>query len=139
MDWWTLGEKLIRRRLQKKMKTGDVRCYFQADLLVNSGGKWLLIEIKAQEPFKAPPFDGHGLPPHQVENRLLFERQTGIESYLMIVDVEEKCLYHQKLSVLDVGEKFFTKTGSRVIYPLDSFNKSELSAKEMKVFMSDAA
>ena len=96
--------------------------YFQVDLIIKHKGIYLLAEIKHQEMFKAPPFDGHGLPKWQVLARIEFQKITNIRACLFIVDKETNVLYFQYLDELEKGKKHYTNGKSpRVVYPLESF------------------
>ena len=84
-----VGEGIIREYFkQNKIK------HMQVDLIFKSKNQWCLAEIKYQESFKAPPFNGHGLPPWQINDRILFHNETGIVPYLFIVDKEDKIIYY---------------------------------------------
>lgn len=116
-----IGERKIRDLLtSRRIK------YFQADIIFEEKGLWYLGEIKCQEPFKAPPFDGHGLPPWQVEARIRFCEQKQIIPVLFVVDTLSNLIYYQDLRKLHNGTKFISHTGKRVIYPLESFKYLEL-------------
>lgn len=98
----------------------------QSDLLYeNRDGEYVMLEVKHQEPFKAPPFDGHGLPPQQVQKRLDIFKKHGIRCVFVVFDKEEHAIYYQWLDTLDAGKKAPTPTGSRVIYPLEAFIKAD--------------
>ena len=111
------GEDIIRNYLK------DQKCPFmQADLLFKIDNKWYLGEVKTQEHFKAPPFDGHGLPIWQLEARLNFYEDTGVEPILFIVDITNKRVFYQSFVKLNNFEKkFLTKNSKRIIFPFDAF------------------
>lgn len=97
---------------------------FQPDWIASlpDGGGRFLVEVKYQERFLAPPFDGHGLPPWQVEARLRFERETDIPTMLLIRDKGTEEVFWQWLDLLENGQKFQTNGSSpRRVYPLESF------------------
>lgn len=110
------GEELLRTYLKKGKYN-----FMQVDLIVESEEKIYLIEVKTQEKFKAPPCDGHGLPAQQIKARIRLADKTGMIPLLYIYDLDDKLFYMQDMRVLMDGEKFFTKTGSRIIFPLDRF------------------
>lgn len=120
LDKWEegrVGESAIRKHLKHKKLD-----FFQADLIIRDGEKWYLGEVKHQEMFEAPPFDGHGLPQWQIAARLEFQRATGVRAVLFVVDKKTKVIYWQYLDMLSHGKRFQT-TGKkpRVIFPLDNF------------------
>jgi hypothetical protein len=101
--------------------------FMQVDIMFKKDNKWCLGEIKTQEKFKAPPFDGHGLPQWQIDRRLEFYKDTGVIPYLIIYDIDDKCIYIETLNNLINKENFKTKGEKpRVIFKLTSFIKIEL-------------
>lgn len=94
---------------------------FQPDTIGFKKGRYYIFEFKHQERYRNP--DGHGLPPYQVKARLDFEKVTGVIAMLVILDKETKETFVQALSVLEAGEHFLSKTGARVIYPIESFHR----------------
>jgi Holliday junction resolvase len=95
---------------------------FQPDWIARKGENYYLFEVKHQDMFEAPPFDGHGLPPYQVSARLDFEKRTGVRSWLLVRDKATGVVYAQSLLKLESGPKFYTKGDrGRVVYPLTSF------------------
>jgi|TARA_R110000782_G_scaffold269647_1_gene368141 hypothetical protein len=101
--------------------------FMQVDIMFKYDGKWCLGEIKTQEKFLAPPFDGHGLPKWQIDRRIQFYNDTNIEPFLIVKDLKENCLYIESLLILMKGEKFQTKGKSpRVIFKLSNFKKIKL-------------
>ena len=95
---------------------------FQPDAISYEEGKYVLNEIKNQEFFKSPPFDGHGLPRWQIEARTKFSIETGIRIRLIIKEKGTEIVYWQWLDVLDSG-KYHDTFGEkpRRVYPLGSF------------------
>ena len=83
-----------------------------------------LIEVKGQEMFTAPPFDGHGLPVYQASNYMAVYWRYGLRTQLRIYD-PAGYLY---TGWLDVLERFDTegkvKTPRR-IYPIPAFRRDE--------------
>ena len=120
-----IGEEQVREWFKKKKIP-----FMQVDIMFKSKGKWCLGEIKTQEKYKAPPFDGHGLPEWQIKKRLQFYQDTGIVPYLIVKDVDDECLYLQSMIVLDKltdKDKFKTKGHKpRVVFRLNKFIKIEL-------------
>lgn len=113
------GEEIIRQWfIGKKIP------FMQVDIMWKHNNKWYLGEIKTQEKYLAPPFDGHGMPKWQVDRRLEFQNDTGIQTYLIVYDLEEKCIFTQALSNLMQGDNYQTKgIKPRIIFPLNSFKK----------------
>ena len=117
------GETIIRELLK-----GEKHKIAQLDIVsICPKGKVYLYEVKHQERFEAPPFDGHGLPPWQAEFRLRIAKKTGMIPVFVVVEIPTGRIFYQLLTTLDAGEKFVTKTGKRVIYPLTSFKEFQNS------------
>lgn len=113
------GEQLIRKWFMDNKIP-----FMQVDVMFKHDNRWYLGEIKSQEKYLSPPFDGHGLPIWQINRRLEFEKETGIVAYLFIYDLEDKCIYMQKFSELMNGKQFETKGSKpRIIFPIESFKK----------------
>ncbi len=111
-----IGEAIVRDYLKKK------GCKFtQIDAMAKYNNKWYSIEIKHQEMYKAPPFDGHGLPDYQVKMRLLLYKEKGIIPLFFVLDKITKKLYYNSLINLEQGKKYLTKNKGRVVYPLENF------------------
>jgi hypothetical protein len=111
------GEEIIRNLFKQKKIS-----FFQADLIFKDDGEYCLAEIKHQEPFEPPPFYGHGLPIWQIDARLKFYEETHIVPWLFVVDVVDKNIYYQKLTILNDGEKFDTNgERPRRIFPITQF------------------
>jgi hypothetical protein len=112
------GESIIREYLTKK----GIH-HLQADLMVFIKGNWQIWEIKHQECFKKPPFDGHGLPKWQIDARLKFQEDTGIRALLFIVDKMTSVIYWQYMDELIKGKSYQTSGNNpRIIFPLESYN-----------------
>lgn len=95
---------------------------FQPDCIGLFNGVYYLFEVKHQERFKAPPYDGHGLPLWQIEARLAFSGATGIPTVLVVKDKETNEVFYQYLDRLNNGEHFDTHGDKpRRIFPLDAF------------------
>jgi hypothetical protein len=112
------GEKILRDYLKDQVKCKE---FGQLDLIAKIEDKWYLFEVKHQDRFTAPPFDGHGLPPWQINFRLKIQQELGIIPVLFVVDKETGVIYYESIDKLNRGQKFITKTGARVVFPLDSF------------------
>jgi len=98
--------------------------FMQADLLFVRNGKWCLGEVKHQEKFKSPPFDGHGLPEWQILRRVKFFDDTGVEPFLIIKDKDDGFIYIRSLIELLKTEYFKTKgRHPRVIFNINEFKK----------------
>lgn len=99
---------------------------FQPDAISLENGNYVLNEIKHQEMFEKPPFDGHGLPKWQVKARIKFYQKTKIRCRLVIRQKNPEAVYWQWLDVLEKGEFFDTKGDKpRRIYNINIFNKRE--------------
>ncbi len=113
------GEELVRSWFQDNKIP-----FMQVDIMFKYKDKWCLGEIKTQEKFLAPPFDGHGLPRWQINRRMEFFKDTGVEPFLIVNDINDKCLYIESLKNLLSKPNFQTKgLKPRVIFKLDSFKK----------------
>lgn len=111
------GESVVRRYLINKPN-----CSFaQLDMIAKIKGKWYSIEVKHQEAFKRPPFDGHGLPVWQVRKRIELYNDVGIIPLFFVLDKKTKFLMYNSLLKLEQGEKFITGKKKRVIYPIENF------------------
>lgn len=119
------GEQFVRNLLLKKG-----HFIGQMDLIsLSKDGKVYLYEIKHQERFNAPPFDGHGLPPNQMKFRLKIAKLTGMIPVLVIVEPfpdlwGKRNVFIQRLDILnDLPDelKFVSKTGKRIIFHIDAF------------------
>ena len=112
-----IGEQKLFKLLKEKGYD-----FFQPDAIGTKNNKLYLFEVKYQKRFKAPPFDGHGLPKWQVDKRLEFEKKTGIKAILVIFDKETNEVFWQYLSALENDVKFDTRgKHPRRIYPIDNF------------------
>jgi hypothetical protein len=113
------GEDLVRNWFMRKNIS-----FMQVDIMFKYQNKWCLGEIKTQEKFKSPPYDGHGLPKWQIDKRMEFYKDTGIKPYLIVNDINDKCLYIESLENLLSGENFQTKgLKPRIVFKLESFKK----------------
>jgi len=112
-----IGENKVRNYLKsKKLK------FFQADVICEYQDYYCLIEIKRQEMFMAPPFDGHGLPLWQIESRLKFYELTKIIPFLFVVCLTSDKIYYNSFIELEKGEKHDTRgERPRRIYNINNF------------------
>lgn len=116
------GEEIVRNWFIKQKIP-----FMQIDIMFKYQNKWCLGEIKSQEKFKSPPFDGHGLPEWQIKKRIEFQNDTKVIAYLIIYDLEDKCLYIESLDKLLKGDYFKTKgLKPRVVFNINTFKKIEL-------------
>lgn len=116
-EGWKGEEKIRSLLVQKGIH------HLQADLLVKNNGSWQIYEIKYQEHFESPPFDGHGLPRWQLNARLDFQKETGIRALLFVVDKKTDHIYWQYMDELIKGESYQTNgENPRIIFPLESYN-----------------
>lgn len=119
------GEKKVREWFKENKIP-----FMQVDIMFFTKDEWKLGEIKSQEKFVSPPFDGHGLPKWQVDRRLDFCNKMKIDAFLIVHDREEECLYIESLNKLNEGEKYYTKGLSpRVIYPIVQFKRLPLQGR----------
>lgn len=102
--------------------------YMEEDIMYkNTRGEWVSAEVKTQEKYLAPPFDGHGLPKWQIDTRLELSRDTGIIPWLFVYCLDDRVIYHNDLRVLMEGEHFQTRGAKpRVIFKLDEFKTLRL-------------
>jgi hypothetical protein len=113
----------IMGRLWLKSKGFHV---FQPDWISERERLYFTVEVKYQEIFLAPPFDGHGLPLWEVEARLAFQADTSVRAVLLVLDKITRYWYWQYLDVLEAGQHYDTNGKSpRRIYPVANFFKEE--------------
>ena len=116
------GEDIVRNWFKEKEIP-----FMQVDLMFKHNNNWFLAEIKSQEKFLSPPFDGHGLPEWQIKRRIDFYNDTKIKPIFIVYDTQDKCIYMANLVELEKGEKFKTKGAKpRIIFPISSFKKVDL-------------
>jgi hypothetical protein len=138
MSWFKENKEILEIGLNGE---GNVRDWFkqkkipfmQVDIMFKYNKKWCLGEVKTQEKYKKfdpkfpniiSPYDGHGLPKWQIDMRMEFFKDTGIEPFLIVNDIEEKCLYLNSIDVLLNGEHFNTKGKKpRTIFKLENFKR----------------
>lgn len=112
-----IGEQLLFQWLRNK----NIK-FFQLDAISFYKSKYYGYEVKHQERFLPPPFEGHGLPIWQVKARLKFQQETGIRILLVIFEKNTTNVFYQFLDVLENGE-FIDTHGKhpRRIYDLKLF------------------
>lgn len=115
------GESLVRDFLAEKKICEK---FFQADIIAKVSGKWYYIEVKTQEMYLSPPFNGHGLKLFKINVMLELYKECGIIPILWVVDNRNKCFFYNDLRKLESGEKFDTNgKRQRRIYHIDNFKK----------------
>jgi len=116
------GEQMMLSLLRNR----GYKC-FQPDVIGLINNKYYVFEVKRQDRFNAPPFEGHGLPLWQVRARLEFQKATGVIAILVVFDKETNEVFYQRLDVLEKGKYFDTKNKDknrrRRVYPLEQFEK----------------
>lgn len=116
------GEQWLLKEFIRK----GIKC-FQPDAISLENGEFIINEVKYQERFTPPPFEGHGLPKWQVETRIGFWRITGMRIRLIIKEKRGEKTYWQWLDILESGIFLDTKgVKPRRIYPLGNFNVWDL-------------
>lgn len=115
------GEGIIRNWLKSQSIP-----FMQVDIMFYYADTWCLAEVKTQERYEAPPYNGHGLPKWQIDARLKFQKDTGVKAYLIVYDLGDKCIYIQTIDNLFKGRHFQTNGKKpRVVFDIDSFKKFE--------------
>ena len=111
------GEQFLFKLLKSKGLS-----FFQPDAIGFKDNKYYLFEVKHQARFKAPPFDGHGLPIWQIKARLDFQDKTTIICVLVIWDSETNEIFYNRLDALEKG-KYIDTHGlkPRRVYELTNF------------------
>lgn len=95
--------------------------FFQADAIGKEGETHVVYETKNKsEPFRPPPFLGHGLEVRQVNARLRFQKETGIRCKFIVFQKNDNSVCSAWLDELEQGNHFDTKNGIR-IYPIENF------------------
>lgn len=109
--------------LLKIFRDNNIEC-FQPDAISLEHGQYVLNEVKHQEYYESPPFDGHGLPKWQIEARLHFYNLTGIRCRLVIKDKKTGVVYWQWFDELELGDFYDTEgDNKRRVYPLTNYRK----------------
>jgi len=120
------GEEIIRKYL-----INEKIPFMQVDIMFKENDKWYCGEIKTQEIFKSPPFDGHGLPQWQINRRIQFYNDTGVIPIFFVYDLEEKCIYYHNLLYLNTKvnkDQVFRTKGKkpRTIFNINLFKRIEI-------------
>jgi hypothetical protein len=132
------GESIVRQLLKDCKHQ-----YGQIDLISYDkvSKKLFMYEIKHQQRFKAPPFDGHGLPPYQFNFRLKIARLTGMIPFLIIIEPEidlkgEQNMFYQNMFTLESlsEDKKFTTEGDkkRLVFRIDTFLQHKIKSIKNK-------
>ena len=132
------GEAIVRQLLKDCKHQ-----YGQIDLISYDkvSKKLFMYEIKHQQRFKAPPFDGHGLPPYQFNFRLKIARLTGMIPFLIIIEPEidlkgEQNMFYQNMFTLESlsEDKKFTTEGDkkRLVFRIDTFLQHKIKSIKNK-------
>lgn len=113
------GEKLLFDLLHSRNID-----FFQADAIGLDKDNYCIYEVKHQERYSPPPFEGHGLPPYQVSARLSFYKKTGIRCKFIVFEIPSNKVFEQWLDVLNNGP-FHDTIGAKIrrIYPIESFEE----------------
>ena len=120
------GEEIIREHFKKEKVP-----FMQVDIMFKNKNKWYCGEIKTQEIFESPPFDGHGLPQWQIDRRIEFYKDTGVVPVFIVYDLKEKCVFMQKLNFLNTltckNDVLRTKGAKpRTIFNIKHFERIEI-------------
>jgi len=118
-----LGEEAILEYLKTKKKEKSFKIFRPDFIVKRKGYPPVIVEIKTQERFYPPPFEGHGLPIHQVENYMLLYKEEKIKCILFIIEPDTGIVFGEYLHKLEEGEKFITQNRRRVVYPLRNFKR----------------
>ncbi len=95
--------------------------FFQADGIGLDHNNYCIYEVKNKaEPFKPPPFLGHGLNIGQVKARLKFQKVTGMRCKFIVFQQNDNSVCSAWLDELEKGKHFDTRFGIR-IYPIENF------------------
>lgn len=122
------AERALRRTLRRRVEEGRLHAVVFPDAVVVPflGARPFCVDLKSQERFVAPPFDGHGLPVLQADEYDALRIATGIDTLLVIWEPNGGSQWHARLSDCVNGEAFET-AGShkypRRIFPIGAFNE----------------
>ncbi len=82
-----------------------------------------MVEVKDQEPFEGPPFDGHGLTKTQFDVYLAAWRAIALGTLFVVYDDQAGLVYSDFIHNLAEGDTFVTGGHEpRIVFPLDSFS-----------------
>jgi hypothetical protein len=109
-----MGEKIARDFLRREGYK-----IFQADWIGKRDNGWIIFEVKCKsERFQPPPLEGHGLNKYQIKTRLEYQADTGIRTFLLIIEPE--MILGQWLDKLEQTKYFDTDNNIR-IYNISEF------------------
>jgi len=94
----------------------------QIDWIFKYKDKYGIVEVKARELFKPPPFLGTGLDIRQLNLRKQLYNDLGIDTLLLVYEKNTNNIYHQWLSKLEKCNYIDTKNRIR-IYDIKNFIK----------------
>lgn len=123
------GEELFRLFLKDRVAVGRISYFCRPEwVVVPVEGDPFLVEVKSQDMFEAPPFDGHGLPVWQADKYLDLLLRQNLRTLLVVYDFKAGMEYWGWLDELHL--RYFdtvgTRAGARRIYPLTSFKSRAL-------------
>lgn len=119
------AEERARLELVAAKDAGDIQWFCRPEWFVMPrDGNAYLVEVKGQEMFTGPPFDGHGLPTYQAEKYMRLYELYGLPTMLRIYD-PAGWIYLGWIHELEAGDPApcTSKTGSRRIYPISGFTR----------------
>lgn len=124
-DKWKLG-MIGEKKLRDGLMNSKTK-FMQIDAMYKNNGDWYSVEVKTQEEFKSPPFDGHGLPRWQIDARINLYNDKKIIPIFVVYDLKAGFRYSAGLLSLEKTNYYQTKGKSpRVIYELKHFNKEKI-------------
>lgn len=94
----------------------------QLDWIYKHNNKYGILEVKARELFKPPPFWGTGLDINQIKLRQQLYNDLGIDTILIVFEKGTNNIYYQSLQKLLKGKYFDTRNHIR-IFPIDNYKK----------------
>ena len=101
--------------------------FFQPDAISRCKKRYFIWEVKYQERFIPPPFEGHGLPKWQIDARIEFYMTTGIRCMFIVFEKGTENVFLQWLDILEENKYFDTQgRHPRRIYKLQNFKKTKL-------------
>ena len=119
------GERRALETLSYGRKLGVITAYSRPDwVVVPASGSPFFLEIKDQDHFEGPPFDGHGLPLEQVERYELLRERSGLRTRLVVWEGRRQ--YSGWVDELERGRRFITPEKARVVYPIGGFERRSL-------------
>jgi hypothetical protein len=124
------GEEHFRLFLKERVRAGSVAYFCRPEwVVVPVDGDPFFVEVKTQDHYEAPPFDGHGLPVWQADRYLDLQVRLGMRTLLVVFEYAAGMEYWGWLDELQ--RNFFdtpgTRNGPRRIYPLSSFSSKPIA------------